>query len=805
MGALFADVRYSLRLLTKSPAFTAIAVATLALGIGANTAIFAAVDAMLIRTLPYADADRVVLIWEDNTAAGFPHNTPAPGNYSDWKRLQRSFTGIAATRGASGSVTSDGPPEQLLGRRVSQNFFDVLGVRPAIGRAFTEEEDRVSAPVIVISDGLWRRRYGGDRAILGRTILMNDNRYEVVGVMPPGFVFRDRDIDYWAPIDLTPAVAADHSSHFLNVVARLAPGVSLAAANDDMRRVAEALQRQFPNSNTNVGAVVVPIKDAVLGNTRVELLVLTGAAAAVLLIACANLASLLLSRAVGRRGELAVRAALGASRGRLVRQMAIEAATLSLAGGGIGLALAPFGTAVLAQLTPRGVSPLPTSVLDLRLLGFTLALSILTSLAFSLVPAYLASRVSLQDALQQGSRSAVGGSGRLTRDALVVLQVAAALVLLAGAGLMLRTLANLRAIDVGFRSDHLLSIRTTLPAIRYRDAQKRLAFYERVAAGARQLPGVEQAAYISMLPFASQGNSIFFAIEGGVPPKPGEPSDALYRVGTPGYLSTIGAHPIDGRLIDERDVGGAPLAVVINETMKRRYWPNTSALGHQLRFGAPNTPLFTVVGVIRDIRERGYELAMKPGVYLSFAQTPSTWALPEYLVVRAAGEPGELAEPLRRVISDADRDQPIASVRTLDEVLDLTVADRHQQMVLLGAFAGLALLLASIGLYGVLSYVVLQRSRELGLRMALGATSGSVMRIVVARGLSLTAAGLALGLALAWALTRTLQNLLYGVSAADPATFGAVVALLGIIALAACYVPARRASRVDPIVVLRAD
>jgi putative ABC transport system permease protein len=301
MDILLSDLRYSLRLLGKSPAFAAIAVATLALGIGANTAIFSAVDALLIRPLPYADPDRVMLVWEDHTAAGFPRNTPAPGNYFDWVRLQRSFSGMAATRGGFSSLTSDGPPEQLLGRRVTWTFFDVLGVHPAIGRAFTQDEDRTSAAVVVISDGLWKRRYGGDRAIVGRTILMSDNRYEVIGVMPPGFVFRDREIDYWAPIVLTPAVAADHGSHFLNVVARLAPGVTLAAANDDMRRVAETLQREFPNSNTNIGAVVVPVTEDVLGNTRVELLVLMGAAAAVLLIACANLASLLLSRAVGRR------------------------------------------------------------------------------------------------------------------------------------------------------------------------------------------------------------------------------------------------------------------------------------------------------------------------------------------------------------------------------------------------------------------------------------------------------------------------------------------------------------------------
>src|SRR4051812_19360306 len=804
MDTLVADLRYSLRLLRKSPAFTAIAVATLALGIGANTAIFSAVDAVLIRPLPYTDPDRVVLVWEENLPANFPRNTPAPANFADWARMSRSFAGLAATRSGSASLTGDGVPEQIRGRRVTANFFDVLGVRPAIGRTFTAEEDRTAAPVVVISDGLWKRRYGADRRVVGRTILMNDNRYAIVGVMPRGFVFRDREIDYWAPIALGPQASA-RNSHFLNVVGRLAPGVTLAAASDDMRRVAKTLEQQYPGSNTGIGAVVVPVKEDALGNTRLELLVLMGAAAAVLLIACANLASLLLSRAVGRRGELAVRAALGASRGRLVRQMILEAATIAMAGGAIGLALAPAGTAVMAQLTPRGVAPLPSSVLDLRLLAFTLAVSVFTSVAFSIVPALQASRVSLQDALQQSARSAVGGRGRFTRDALVVMQVAAALVLLVGAGLMLRTLANLRAIDIGFSPDRMLTVGTTLPATRYADPQKRLSFYTRVTREAAALPGVEGAAYVSNAPFTSRGDTTSFAVEGGAPPKPGEPQDALYRVGTPGYLATIAAQPTEGRLIDERDVAGAPRVVVINETLARRHFPGASALGHVLHVGSPDTPGFTIVGVVKDVRESGYETAMKPGVYLSFAQTPSTWALPEILIVRTKGRPEDLAEPLRRIVAAADPDQPIGAVRTMNDILDLDVADRHQQMVLLGGFAGLALLLASIGLYGVLSYGVLQRSRELGLRMALGATSASVMRIVVRRGLMLTAAGLVIGLTLAFALTRTLQNLLYGVAAADPATFAAVAGLLGVIALAACYLPARRASRLDPIVVLRAE
>jgi predicted permease len=428
--------------------------------------------------------------------------------------------------------------------------------------------------------------------------------------------------------------------------------------------------------------------------------------------------------------------------------------------------------------------------------------SIATGVLFSVVPAMQAARASLRDAMQQGARSSVGGRGRVTRDALVVLQIATALVLLVGAGLMLRTLANLHAIDLGFRADHLLTLRTTLPQTKYRDGAARLAFYDRVIAEARAVPGVTAAAYGSTLPFQSAGNTFGYGIEGRAR-DPDDPGDALFRVGTSDYLSTLGVTLAEGRLLDARDGRDAPLAVVVNDTFARRYWSGAEALGHRLWFGDPAGPFYTIVGVVKDVRERGHELAMKPGVYMTCAQRLN--AIPEYLVVRSTGDPERLAAPLRQIIARIDPDQPVSTVRTMEEIVELGVADRRQQMVLLGTFAGLALLLASIGIYGVLSYAVTQRSRELGLRIALGASTGSVMRMVVARGLSLTGVGLVIGVALALVATRALQNLLYGVGAADPSTFGAVVALLGGIALAACYLPARRAARVDPIEVLRAE
>jgi len=796
------DIRYGFRLLRKSPGFAAVAILTLGLGIGANTAIFSTVDTLLIRALPYAEPDRIVMVWEDAHEAGFPRNTPAPGSFTDWTRLNRSFVAIAATRGVTENLTGSGVPEQVIGRAVTPQFFSVLGVNPIAGRTFTDAEDRSNVQVAVISYGLWQRRFGGQPAAIGSPILMNGNRFEVIGVMPRHFVFRSRDVDYWIPMAFSPAAAAVRTSHFLNVVGRLAPGVGLEAARDDMRRVDDVQRQENPEPGRHVTSVLVPIAEELLGDTRLQLLVLMAAAAAVLLIACANLASLLLSRAAGRRGELAVRAALGATRGRLVRQMVIEATMFSLLGGVLGLVLAPIGVSVMAQLTPRGFPPQTTSVLDLRLLAFAVAISLATGVVFGLVPALQAARASLRDAIQQGARASVGGRARLTRDALVVLQVAAALVLLTGAGLMLRTMANLRALELGFRPDHLLTMRTTLPQPKYREPAQRLSFYDRVIADVRALPGVEGAAYASVLPFLSPGNTLWFAVD-GVTPSPDDPQDTLFRVGTSDYLKTLGVQLVEGRLLDEREGVDAPRAVVVNDTLARKYWPRSSALGGRMRLGDAQGPWYTIVGVVKDVRERGHTLAQKPLVYITNAQRLSS--SPEYLVVRVAGSPADLVEAIRRVIARVDPDQSISAVRTMDEIVDLDVADRHQQMILLGAFAGLALLLASIGLYGVLSYAVAQRSREIGLRIALGATAGSVMRVVVVRGLVLTGIGLSIGLGLAWAGTRALQNVLYGVTAGDPSTYVAVVGLLATIALLASYLPARRASRMDPISVLRAD
>jgi predicted permease len=804
MGTLWSDLRYGLRLLRHAPGFTAVAVGALALGIGANTAIFSTVDAVLLRPLPFTDPDRVVMVWEDASIASFPQNTPAPGNFVDWKKRNHVFSDMAATRGASANLTADGPPEQVVGRSTTANFFNVLGVRPLLGRTFTDAEDRTGAAVAVISYALWQGRYAGDPAVINRDILINGLKSTIIGVMPRGFAFRNREMAFWTPIHFSAVDLVNRGSHYLHVVARLKPGVSLAQAREEMSSIARQLAKEYPDNDKDIGAVVIPMREDTVGNTRIELLVLMGAAGCVLLIACANLAGLLLARGLGRRREMAVRSALGASRARLVTQMIAEGALIAFAGGVIGVMLAPAGMKVLATLVPTALPATATPGVDARVLFFALGISLLTGVGFSIVPAWQASRVTMNDALKQGGRGGIGGAAAGTRDALVILEVAAALVLMVGAGLMLQTVARLRAIDIGFRPDHLLTLRTTLPRTKYQEPVTRTSFYHRVLQGVRALPGVENAGYTSNPPFRSQGNTQGYRIEGRER-VPGDAGDALLRVSSGDYLQTLGVRPVEGRLLQGSDTEQSAPVVVINQTLAHLYFPKESALGHRLALSGRAPVWRTIVGVVRDVRERGYELDMKPGVYIPFEQIKDTWALPESLVVRTSGDPASLTSAVRRVIAETDPEQPVAAVATMDEIVTLDVEDRHQQMTLLTAFAALALLLASLGLYGLLAYTVSQRSREIGLRMALGASASRVVAMVVLRGVALSVAGLALGLSAAWLLAGVMSKILYGVAATDPGTYGMVALLLCAIAAAAGWIPARRAVRIDPIVVLREE
>jgi putative ABC transport system permease protein len=800
MSSLVSDIRYALRLLRQAPGFTLVALCALALGIGANTAIFSTLSAVILRPLPYTDPDRVVMVFEDASSIGFAHNTPAPANFFDWREQNHVFSDMAATRGRTRALTGDGSAEQLTGYAVTSNFFSVLGVNPVIGRTFTADEDRDDARVALISDSLWQRRFAGDRDIASRSILLDGANYRVIGVLPRDFVYRDRRRDFFIPIHVTPEFRATRGSHFLSVVARLKPGATMQQASGDMLAIANHLKVLYPNENRNTGVVVVPLKEDLLGATRTALIVLMSAAGCVLLIACANLASLLLARAVARKREFAVRAALGAHRARLIRQMITEGALLSLAGGALGLALSLGGMRILNHLIPSGLPVTAEPRIDLQLLLFTLALSLVTGVLFSIVPAFQAARASVNDALKQGGRSGADVQSRVTRDALVILEVAAALVLLTGAGLMIETMAKLRGVDLGFRSDHLLTLRTALGP-KYNDNGAALEYQRRVLEQVSSIPGAEAASFASTLPFQSIGNTQGYRIE-GVAPDPSFSPDALYRSGSWNYLQTLGVKLREGRLFDGSETANSPLVLIVNETFARHYWPHGSALGHRV---STDPKWRTIIGVVADVQERGYDLWMKPGVYFPTSQEPYGTRNADFLVVRTSSDPLAIVSVMRRIVASIDPDVPVSNVQSMDDLIDATVSNRQQQMTLLGAFAALALLLASIGLYGVLAYAVTQRSREIGLRMALGASSSSVTGLVVRHGLTLTAIGLALGLVGSWASTRALKTALYGVSATDPKTFSAVAALLTLVALAACMIPARRASRLDPVVVLREE
>jgi len=795
------NLRHTFRQITNNPGFFALAVAALALGIGANTAIFSAVEAVLLRSLPYSQPDRLAVVWEDASFIGFAFNTPAPANYLDWRARNQVFTDMLATRFVTASLTGDGQPEQLSGKKVTPNFFDVLGVQPVAGRPFTVEEDKAQTPVVVLSYNLWRRRFGGDQAIIGREILLNGVQTKVVGVMPKDFFFGDRkNSDYWVPMAFTPGQWARRQSHFLTVVARLKPGVTTQQAQTDMQRIALGLQRQYPESNAKVGAVVVPIQKDFAGDARSGLLVLQVASLFVLLIACSNLANLLLARSTGRRREIAVRLAMGASRWQIASQLLTESLALSAAGGFLGLWVGQMCWSVFGQLVPEQAGD--GFAVNGPLLLFTAGISIAAGMLFGFAPALRATRVPLQESLKDGGRSGESRGGLWLRDTLVVGQFALAFALLVCAGLMIQTIWNLRKQELGFQADHLLTMGVPLPEKKYDTDEKVRGFFHAVEENVRALPGVKGAGFGSDAPFMTNGDTEGYTVEGQPPLPTGEYNDALYREVTPGYLEMLGARVKEGRLLDESDHEGAALAVVVNEFLASRHWPGKSAAGKRIRFGGEKEPWWAVVGVVRDIRERGLLYDMKPAVYVPVTQVKKPGGF-SMLVVRTSNEPQNTIKMVEDAVWSVDPQQPVSYVRTMDQLMETDVADRTRPMILLGVFAGLALVLACLGVYGVLAYAVAQRAREIGVRMALGAKPVDVTRMILGRGMKLSAIGLLAGGALAAGLAVLLRTLLFGVTLVAPGIYAGTAAALVIVALAACVIPAQRASRVDPAVALR--
>jgi len=807
METLLKDIRYGIRGLLKRPGFTAIALITLALGIGANTAIFSVVNAVLLRPLPFQDPERLVIVWEDATFAGFPRNTPAPANYVDWKNQNQSFTDMAASHETSFNLTGDGEPERVSAYAVNANLFPLFGVQPLIGRGFLPEEDRPgSNRVAVLSYSLWQSRYGGDRNVLNREILLNGEKHSVVGVMPASFQFFESDVRLWVPIALDQEELANRGGHYLKVVARLKPGVELSQARADMNAIMRRIAADHPGETMEgkLGTVVLPVRDEFVGDARGSLIVLLVAVAFVLLIACANVAGLLLARAVGRRREIALRVALGAGRGRVVRQLLTESLLLATAAGVLGTLLAYWSFSFLQGLVPEQMALATTLSLDTRILAFTLIISVVTGIIFGLVPALQAANIDLNDALKQSSTRTTS-TGRL-RSSMIVFEVALSIVLLVGAGLLIQTLFQLFRQYSVLEPEKILTMRTILPREKYKELQQRDNFYQQVLQRVEHLPGVVSAGYTTSVPLLWKGGSSGFYPEGLKSPIPGMSYDATHRQVSANYLQTMKLPLRQGRYLDNRDNAQSMPVAVINETMARQYWPGENALGRRFKIGDPDSdlPWMEIVGIVGDIRQMGLDEPVKAEMYLPYQQiTHNPWFIPRDLAIRTSGDTSNIVSSVRQAIREVDPDQPVSNVATMAEVLGTEAAQRRMGMIMLAGFAALALLLASLGIYGILAYFVTQHTNEIGVRQALGATPRNILFLVLKKGMALTLLGVVIGLGASFALTRLMSSLLFGVNASDPLTFVTVPLLLGLVALVACLVPALRATKIDPLVALR--
>jgi putative ABC transport system permease protein len=804
---LLKDIRYALRGLRKRPGFTFITLITLALGIGANTAIFSVVNAVLLKPLAFKDPDRLVIVWEDAAFAGFPRNTPAPANYIDWKNQNRSFEDMAALAGTSFNLTGDGEPERVAAHSVNFNFFPLLGVQPIRGRSFSADEDKPgSNKVALLSYELWQTRYGGATDILNRSIELNGSKYTVIGVMPAGFQFLDKEVRLWVPLALEPDELVNRGGHYLQVVARLKPGVSIAQAQSDMSTVMTNVSRDHPNETFNgkLGAVVLSLREQLVGDSRRPLLVLLVAVAFVLLIACANVAGLLLARAVSRKREIALRIALGASRSRVIRQLLTESLLLAIGGGVIGSALAWWSFGFLQKLIPESLSLSTNLHIDLKVLFYALLISIATGVVFGLAPAIQSAKVDLNETLKQSSNRATA-SGRL-RSSMIVFEVALSIVLLVGAGLLIQTLYRLFNQYSTLQPEQVLTLRTVLPRSKYGEPAKRTKFYQQVLERVEHLPGVVSAGFTTSVPLAWKGGTSGFYPEGLTNPIPGMAYDANHRQVSANYLQTMHIPLHQGRYLTDQDNERSMLVAVINETMARQYWPGQPAIGRRIKLGDPNedVPWIQIVGIVGDIRQMGLDEPVKAEMYLPHQQvTNQPWFMPRDLAIRTTGDTSTLVGAVRQAIREADPDQPISNVATMSELLGEEAAQRRLGMIMLAAFSILALLLASLGIYGVLAYFVTQHTNEIGVRLALGATPANILLMVLRRGMGLTSLGIAIGLVASFVLTRLMSSLLFEVKAADPLTFLIVPVLLGLTALLACAIPARRAMKVDPLVALR--
>jgi putative ABC transport system permease protein len=802
---LLDDLRSAIRRLRRAPGFTAAAVACLALGIGANTAIFSVINAVLLRPLPYPRADRVMMVWEARNADRVSRNNVAAYNFLPWKTESGVFERLAAVYDTRVGLTGHGEPLQVPMEYASADLFPMLGMRPILGRTYTPDEDLPGgAPVVVLSHGLWQRRFGGARDVVGQRIELDGEPHTIIGVLPPGagIVGRPEMPDLWVPLVLDPT--KDYhgvSGRYLVAIGRLKDGVSRDQALASLTAIARRLEERFPEYNSGWGVNLVPVTEDVTGHLRRPLLLLAGVVGLVLLIACANVANLQLAQATARRREIAVRAALGAGRGRVARQFLAESMVLGLGGGAGGVLLALWLTAALAARAEAGIPRLGDVSVDATTLGFTLLVSLVAGIGFGLIPALHAGRADLQAALKEGGRSGTPGGNR-TRGFLVAAQVALSLMLLVGAGLLLKSFARLQQVELGFDPERVLTARIALPEARYATPAQQAAFFDALVARVGTLPGASAAGTVSWLPLSGLRSATDLWIEGRPIPPPEERPSAHIQAVTPDYFRAMGIPLREGRTFAATDGAEQPKAVIVSRSFAEQYLAGVPALGQRLSMPWGDTLRGTIVGVVGDVHHAGVDSLPRPTIYWAEAQWP--WNAMT-LVVRTSGDPARLAPSVIAEIHALDPELPVADVRPMQAYLGDTLARRRFTMTLLAGFAATALALTAVGLYGVMAYSVVQRTRELGIRLALGASRQRVLQAELRRALAVVGAGVVGGLAGAAAFTRVLDALLFGVSTTDPVVFALIVALLAAVGLAASWIPARRATRVDPMVALRAD
>jgi len=805
LEAFWNDLVYALRMLRKNPGFATAVVVTLALGIGANTAIFSVCNAVLLKPLPYSEPDRIVMLWE-HRRGGKPQ-TVAPANFVDWREQTRSFSEVAAIRSSSMILIGQGEPARLKGAAVSANFFSLLGIHLTLGRNFLAEEDQPERNrVVILSYQTWQKRFGAQPDIVGRPITLNEASHTVVGVLPPDFQFATASSDFqarnqfdiWVPLALN-LEKLQRGTHPLRVLARLKPGVELVQAQAELNVVAANLERLYPDDNREMGITAIPLGAQLTTTVRPVLAILLGAVGLLLLIACANVANLLLSRAAAREKEMAVRMALGASRGRLAQQLLTESLLLASLGGAGGLLFARATISALSSRLPADLSRASGVSLDARILVFTGLISLATGILFGLAPLFQARKVNANEALKQNARGNSGSQARL-RSSLVIAQMAIATILLIGAGLMAKSLWALLHVSPGFRTEQILTARLSLPRSLYPDNRRIAAFQQELLKSVQSAPGVQSAGFATYLPLSGTDNGWAFFIEGRPPLPVGVYNVAKYRPASPGYFEAIGIPLLRGRTFTFADTEDAPWVVVINQSMARAYWGQQDPVGQRLRFGGHVWR--TVIGVVGDVLHEGLDREASSEMYVPFTQAPNVESGPT-IVVHTAIDPTAVAANLRGAVSAIDRAMPIDQIETMEQFVSISVAQPRFRTVILVAFSFLALVMASIGIYGVMNYLVIQRTHEFGIRMSLGATYGDVLRLVLGRAAVLIGLGLGLGLLGSVLLVRLIAKLLYGITPLDPLTFFAVSILLSAVALAASYFPARRATRVDPMVALR--